>query len=81
METLQSLAFRLMLLVVPLLNTCVVVLSRLAPVLSPLTDGTDHLSHRLAKAGLTHRVAKVSFWSASGACTVMAVRINQFADS
>jgi UDP-GlcNAc:undecaprenyl-phosphate/decaprenyl-phosphate GlcNAc-1-phosphate transferase len=79
--TWQSLAIPVMLLAVPLLDTCVAVFSRLARGLSPLTGGKDHLSHRLVRAGLSRRVAAVSLWSASGFCAVMAVGVYQFADS
>jgi UDP-GlcNAc:undecaprenyl-phosphate GlcNAc-1-phosphate transferase len=79
--TWQSLAIPVMLLAVPLLDTCVAVFSRLARGLSPLTGGKDHLSHRLVRGGLTRRVAAVSLWSASGVCAVIAVGVYQFADS
>ena len=79
--TWQSLAIPVMLLAVPLLDTCVAVFSRLARGLSPLTGGKDHLSHRLVRGGLTRRVAAVSLWSASGVCALMAVGVYQFADS
>ena len=79
--TWNSLAIPVMLLAVPLLDTCVAVLSRLARGLSPLTGGKDHLSHRLLRGGLTRRVTAVSLWSASGLCAVMAVGVYHFADS
>lgn len=79
--TWQSLAIPVMLLAVPLLDTCVAVFSRLARGLSPLTGGKDHLSHRLVRAGLSRRLAAVSLWSASGVCAVIAVGVYQFADS
>ena len=79
--TWQSLAIPVMLLAVPLLDTCVAVFSRLARGLSPLTGGKDHLSHRLVRAGLSRRVAAVSLWSTSGVCALMAVGVYQFADS
>jgi UDP-GlcNAc:undecaprenyl-phosphate/decaprenyl-phosphate GlcNAc-1-phosphate transferase len=77
----QSLAIPIMLLAVPLLDTCVAVFSRLARGLSPLMGGKDHLSHRLVRAGLSRQVAVVSLWSASGVCTILAVGVYQFADS
>ena len=77
----QSLAIPVILLAVPLLDTCVAVFSRLSRRLSPLTGGKDHLSHRLVRAGLSRRVAAVSLWSASGVCAVVAVGVYQFADS
>ena len=77
----QSLAIPIMLLAVPLLDTCVAVFSRLARGLSPLTGGKDHLSHRLVRAGLSRRVAAVSLWSASGVCSLLAVGVYRFAES
>jgi UDP-GlcNAc:undecaprenyl-phosphate GlcNAc-1-phosphate transferase len=79
--TWKSLAIPVILLAVPLLDTCVAVFSRRARRLSPLTGGKDHLSHRLVRAGLSRRVAAVSLWSASGVCAVMAVLVYQYPDS
>jgi UDP-GlcNAc:undecaprenyl-phosphate/decaprenyl-phosphate GlcNAc-1-phosphate transferase len=77
----HSLAIPLMLLAVPLLDTCVAVFSRLARGLSPLTGGKDHLSHRLVRGGLTRPMAAISLWSASGVCALFAVAVYFFADS
>jgi UDP-GlcNAc:undecaprenyl-phosphate GlcNAc-1-phosphate transferase len=77
----QSLAIPVMLLAVPLLDTCVAVFSRLSRGLSPLTGGKDHLSHRLVRAGLSRRRAAVSLWSASGVSAVAAVCLYEYADS
>jgi UDP-GlcNAc:undecaprenyl-phosphate GlcNAc-1-phosphate transferase len=79
--TWQSLAIPVMLLAVPLLDTCVAVFSRIARGLSPLTGGKDHLSHRLVRAGLSRRAAAISLWSASGVCAVMAVGVYLYPDS
>jgi UDP-GlcNAc:undecaprenyl-phosphate GlcNAc-1-phosphate transferase len=79
--TWQSLAIPVMLLAVPLLDTCVSVFSRIARGLSPLTGGKDHLSHRLVRAGLSRRAAAISLWSASGVCAVMAVGVYLYPDS
>ena len=79
--TWHSLAIPLMLLAVPLLDTCVAVFSRLARGLSPLTGGKDHLSHRLVRAGLTRPIAAISLWSASGICALFALGVYFFADS
>jgi UDP-GlcNAc:undecaprenyl-phosphate GlcNAc-1-phosphate transferase len=43
------------LLAVPIMDTSVVVLKRLARGISPFKGGRDHLSHRLMRAGLTKR--------------------------
>jgi UDP-GlcNAc:undecaprenyl-phosphate GlcNAc-1-phosphate transferase len=77
----QSLAIPVMLLAVPLLDTCVAVFSRLARGLSPLTGGKDHLSHRLVRGGLTRRMAAISLWSASGVAALFALGVYFFADS
>jgi UDP-GlcNAc:undecaprenyl-phosphate GlcNAc-1-phosphate transferase len=79
--TWQSLAIPVMLLAVPLLDTCVAVFSRLARGLSPLTGGKDHLSHRLVRGGLTRRMAAISLWSASGVCAFFALGVYFFVDS
>ena len=79
--TWKSLMIPIMLLAVPLLDTCVAVFSRLARGLSPLTGGKDHLSHRLVRAGLTRPMAAISLWSASGVCALFALGVYFFADS
>jgi UDP-GlcNAc:undecaprenyl-phosphate GlcNAc-1-phosphate transferase len=79
--TWKSLLIPIMLLAVPLLDTCVAVFSRLARGLSPLTGGKDHLSHRLVRAGLSRRAAAISLWSASGVCALMAVGVYKYPDS
>jgi UDP-GlcNAc:undecaprenyl-phosphate GlcNAc-1-phosphate transferase len=71
--TWQSLTIPIMLLAVPLLDTCVAVLSRLARGLSPLTGGKDHLSHRLVRFGFTRKKAAVILWSASGISSLLAL--------
>ena len=76
-----SLVIPIMLLAVPLLDTCVAVFSRLARGLSPLTGGKDHLSHRLVRGGLTRRMAAISLWSASGVTALFALGVYLFADS
>ena len=79
--TWHSLAIPVMLLAVPLLDTCVAVFSRLARGLSPLTGGKDHLSHRLVRGGLTRPQAAVSLWSASGVCALFALAVYFYAES
>jgi UDP-GlcNAc:undecaprenyl-phosphate GlcNAc-1-phosphate transferase len=77
----QSLAIPVILLAVPLLDTCVAVFSRLARGLSPLTGGKDHLSHRLVRAGLTRPMAAISLWAASGVCALFALGVYFYTDS
>jgi UDP-GlcNAc:undecaprenyl-phosphate GlcNAc-1-phosphate transferase len=73
--TWKSLTIPVILLAVPLLDTCVAVFSRVARGLSPLTGGKDHLSHRLVRAGLTRPMAAIALWAASGVCAVIAVLV------
>ncbi|CAN1529070.1 Rfe UDP-N-acetylmuramyl pentapeptide phosphotransferase/UDP-N- acetylglucosamine-1-phosphate transferase [Candidatus Nanopelagicaceae bacterium] len=79
--TWKSLAIPVMLLAVPLLDTCVAVFSRLSRGLSPLTGGKDHLSHRLVRGGLTRPVAAISLWASAGVCAVIAVGVYMYPDS
>jgi len=79
--TWKSLTIPVILLAVPLLDTCVAVFSRLARGLSPLTGGKDHLSHRLVRVGFSRRVAAVGLWSASGVCAVVSVAVYKYPDS
>jgi UDP-GlcNAc:undecaprenyl-phosphate GlcNAc-1-phosphate transferase len=74
----HSLAIPLMLLAVPLLDTCVAVFSRLARGLSPLTGGKDHLSHRLVRGGLTRPMAAILLWLVSGVCALFALGVYFF---
>jgi len=61
----HSLVIPAMLLAIPLLDTCVAVISRLARGLSPLTGGRDHLSHRLMLMGASTTTTVVILWSLS----------------
>ena len=79
--TWKSLMIPVMLLAVPLLDTCVAVFSRLSRGLSPLTGGKDHLSHRLVRAGLTRPIAAISLWASAGVCAVIAVGVYFYPDS
>ena len=77
----KSLALPVILLGVPLLDTCVAIFSRLARGVSPLTGGKDHLSHRLVRAGLTRPMAAIALWAASGVCALVAIGIYRYSDS
>ena len=78
--TWQSLTIPIILLAVPILDTCVAVFSRLSRGVSPLTGGKDHLSHRLVRIGLTRRTAAVSLWFASAVSAVCAVGVYRLED-
>ena len=70
-----SLATPVLLLAVPILDTCVAVLSRLKRGISPLQGGHDHLSHRLVRGGLSRRTAAFSLWGLSAFFALCAVAI------
>lgn len=53
---LSSIAIPVLLLTLPILDTCVVIFTRLIAGRSPLLGGRDHLSHRLIALGFSHRV-------------------------
>lgn len=61
---------------VPIFDTVLVVFSRLRRGLNPLTmPGKDHLSHRLVRAGLTHREAVLILYLVQVALGVLAMFI------
>jgi len=63
---------------VPILDTTLVVISRLRRGLNPLTTpGTDHSSHRLTYAGLTRREAVLVLYVASFVLGLLAVFVTQ----
>jgi len=79
--TWKSLTIPVILLAVPLLDTCVAVFSRLTRGLSPLTGGKDHLSHRLVRGGITKPLTAVILWAGSWLCAVVALAIYKYSDS
>ena len=79
--TWHSISIPLILLAVPLLDTSVAILSRLARGISPLTGGKDHLSHRLVRLGLSRRKTAISLWAASGFCSAFAALVYKLSSS
>jgi UDP-GlcNAc:undecaprenyl-phosphate GlcNAc-1-phosphate transferase len=69
------------LLAVPILDTCVAVISRLKRNVSPFQGGQDHLSHRLIRAGLSRRQAAVTLWSLSGLFGLVSIIISRSNES
>ena len=70
-----SFATPVLLIAVPILDTCVAVISRLRRKISPFQGGRDHLSHRLIRAGLSRPMAAITLWIMSGAFALCAVLI------
>jgi UDP-GlcNAc:undecaprenyl-phosphate GlcNAc-1-phosphate transferase len=57
-----SFATPILLLAIPILDTCVAVFSRLRRGISPFQGGKDHLSHRLIRLGFSRKLAAISLW-------------------
>jgi UDP-GlcNAc:undecaprenyl-phosphate GlcNAc-1-phosphate transferase len=57
-----SFAIPILLLAIPILDTCVAVFSRLRRRISPLQGGKDHLSHRLIRLGISRKLTAISLW-------------------
>jgi UDP-GlcNAc:undecaprenyl-phosphate GlcNAc-1-phosphate transferase len=76
----KSLAIPPILLAVPILDTCIAVLSRIKRGVSPLYGGRDHLSHRLIRRGLSRRVAVFSLWGLSGVFGLLAISVYTWPD-
>ena len=70
-----SLATPVLLLAVPILDTCVAVLSRIKRGISPLQGGHDHLSHRLVRGGMSRKSAAILLWTLSGFFALCAISI------
>lgn len=69
---LESFSIPLLLLAIPILDTCVAVFSRLRRGISPFQGGRDHLSHRLIRFGLSKRNAAFALWGIAGGFAVVA---------
>jgi len=59
----NSIAILPMLLAVPILDTCIVVFSRIRRGISPFTGGKDHLSHRLMRKGIGKQNTAFCLWA------------------
>ena len=74
----NSISLLPMLLAVPILDTCVAVLSRLYRGISPLTGGKDHLSHRLMRKGLSKQRTAFALWGAQAVFVCAAFAVYQW---
>ncbi len=73
-----SFATPIFLLAVPILDTSVAVISRIARGVSPFQGGRDHLSHRLMRSGFTKPQAAFSLWGLTGLFAISAIAISRF---
>jgi UDP-GlcNAc:undecaprenyl-phosphate GlcNAc-1-phosphate transferase len=71
-----SFAIPILLLAIPILDTCVAVFSRLRRGISPFQGGKDHLSHRLIRLGFSRKLAAISLWLLSAFFGLLAVIIS-----
>jgi UDP-GlcNAc:undecaprenyl-phosphate GlcNAc-1-phosphate transferase len=74
-----SFAVPILIVAVPILDTSVVVMKRLARNISPFQGGKDHLSHRLMRLGLSKRQAILSLWLLSAYFSSLAVVLSNSA--
>ena len=75
----QSIAIPVILLAIPILDTTIVVVSRVYRGISPLEGGKDHLSHRLVRIGMKPKNAAITLWIASAISSLVAVVIYSYA--
>jgi UDP-GlcNAc:undecaprenyl-phosphate GlcNAc-1-phosphate transferase len=71
-----SFAIPILLLAIPILDTCVAVFSRLRRSISPFQGGKDHLSHRLIRLGFSRKLAAISLWMLSAFFGLFAIIIS-----
>jgi UDP-GlcNAc:undecaprenyl-phosphate GlcNAc-1-phosphate transferase len=71
-----SFAIPILLLAIPILDTCVAVFSRLRRGISPFQGGKDHLSHRLIRLGFSRKLAAISLWILSAFFGLLAAIIS-----
>ena len=74
----NSLAILPMLLAVPILDTCIAVLSRLRRCISPFTGCKDHLSHRLMRKGFSKRGSAYCLWGMQASFVAIALVVYFF---
>ncbi len=74
---LNALAIPVLVLAVPILDTSLVVTSRIRRGISPFVGGLDHLSHRLRRTGLDTRGTVRRIWLAGAAASVAAFAVSR----
>jgi UDP-GlcNAc:undecaprenyl-phosphate GlcNAc-1-phosphate transferase len=77
----KSFAIPLSLMAVPILDTTVAVTSRIYRGISPFQGGTDHLSHRLMRAGLQRRATAFTLWGFAAFYGAIALAIYTWPDT
>lgn len=75
-STITSFSIPILILAVPILDTCVAVISRLRRRASPFQGGKDHLAHRLVRHGLSRKSSALILWFTSIFFAAIAVMIS-----
>lgn len=73
LNTWEGLALPILLLALPILDTSIVVISRIVRGTSPLQGGQDHLSHRLKRQGLTGKKTTLILWADASFFCLLAI--------
>jgi UDP-GlcNAc:undecaprenyl-phosphate GlcNAc-1-phosphate transferase len=74
----NSIAILPMLLAVPILDTCLVVFSRILRGISPFTGGKDHLSHRLMRKGFSKQNTAFCLWGMQASFVAIALVVYNY---
>jgi UDP-GlcNAc:undecaprenyl-phosphate GlcNAc-1-phosphate transferase len=74
----NSIAILPMLLAVPILDTCIVVFSRIRRGISPFTGGKDHLSHRLMRKGFSKQNTAFCLWGMQASFVALALVVYNY---
>ena len=69
-------AVPILILALPIMDTSVAVISRIARGLSPFVGGQDHLSHRLVRRGNSRRSTAFKLWSGTAVFAALAILIS-----
>jgi UDP-GlcNAc:undecaprenyl-phosphate GlcNAc-1-phosphate transferase len=77
----KSFAIPLLLMATPILDTTVAVISRLHRGISPFQGGSDHLSHRLMRVGLSRKVTALTLWAMAAFYGAIAVAVYTWPDN
>jgi len=80
-EPLTIIAGPLFVLIIPILDTTLVTISRLLSGRSPAEGGRDHSSHRLVAIGLSERSAVLLLWALAAAAALVAVALDSVTTS
>jgi UDP-GlcNAc:undecaprenyl-phosphate GlcNAc-1-phosphate transferase len=71
-----SVAIPILILAVPIIDTTVVVTSRIGRGVPIFQGGRDHLSHRLQKIGFSRKIAALILWIICGIFSILGFSIN-----